>query len=239
MANLKWGKDYTEWVYNGIPDPEKSLVERLTEDMGRFRRTAKVVYRCRARNCLLGFAYPILAVPPWEPVPEFGALDSAGRLLVRFPREFKVMDSGSIVPERGEPFSPWLWSFRTQWWMFTYRHIEPEIEFYGDPANPFDSVGWLPVTNMRECRIGSAEQLNRIGEVVEPEDLNITGKRNVWRVTDQFEFRYRHEHPPYLVAGYPPGYMNCKHTECVLEYPTVVEDMSVYSHKKPLLLPRE
>ena len=122
--------------------------------------------------------------------------------------------------------------------MFTYRHIEPEIEFYGDPNNPADTVGWMPVTNMRESRLGSAEQLSWIGEDVNPEDLRITGKRNVWRITDQFEFRYRHNHPPYLNTHYPPGYMNCKHTECVLKYPTVVEDTAAYRHNRPLVLPR-
>ena len=40
--------DFKQWMYNGIPDPEENLVRKLVEeDKGQFRRTAKVVYRCR------------------------------------------------------------------------------------------------------------------------------------------------------------------------------------------------
>ena len=41
----------------------EQIVETVTKDLGQFRKTALVIYRCRKRGCLLGFAYPNKQLP--------------------------------------------------------------------------------------------------------------------------------------------------------------------------------
>lgn len=233
--------DFKQWMYNGIPDPEENLVRKLVEeDKGQFRRTAKVVYRCRKCGKLLGFAYPVRMLHPQEPV-QFGELDDDGHLLVNAP-VLEANDQGGIYPERPEPWGPFTflrdlkpgYMFET-WWFFAYRHVDPEFMFIGDGP---DDVGFSPAGGLKGLQPGR-EAPEGVRASSSPGSIGVCGKRDVWQVTDSELWRQLEKNPPVFEAGNPPGLLVCKDNEAELSLEEVENDMGVYSPRNAIELPKE
>ncbi|PLA11010.1 hypothetical protein [Corynebacterium riegelii] len=232
--------DFKRRMHNGIPDPEENLVRKLAEeDKGRFRRTAKVVYRCRKCGKLLGFAYPVRMLHPQEPV-QFGELDDDGHLLVNAP-VLETNEQGRIYPQRPEPWGPLTflgnlepgYMFET-WWFFAYRHVDPEFMFLGDGP---DDVGFSPAGGIKGLQVGR-EAPEDVRASSSPGYIGVGGERDVWAVTAKDWWRQSVKRPPVLHLDNPPGLLVCKDSEAELSLEEVENDMEQYLPHSPVRLPK-
>ena len=198
--------------------PEQKWAYEMEERSGYFRKNALVVYRCR-RGCLLGFAWPALLNAP----PDRG--DGVAR---RWKAQVtEPVFGGNPITEIPEE----------DWKFYAYRHIDPEIQFMGDP-NDDNTVGWAPAGSIRASKQGFVEHWNDPDEPPPAyDDAGVMGQRDV--VRDIFGFAWRHLelHPPVFFTSNPPGLVNCKHAEAELSHANVVRDMGVYHPRKPIILP--
>lgn len=227
------------WVYNGIPDPEKSLVRLLMQDKQRFKRTAQVVYRCKKCGKSLGFVYPVVMQNPDEPV-EFGQLNDEGHLVVNAP-VCRTGDAGHVIPERPTPFGPWVvckpvppgYIVRT-WWLFTYRNIDPEFVFVDDVTG---DIAFAPAGGVKGHRPGESAS-DEIHAVSSPGEITVAGQRDVWEVTDRNIWRQEEKNPPVFSLDNPSGLIICRDYEQVLTFAEVEADIANYVPGRPVNLPR-
>lgn len=227
--------------YNGIPDPEENLARILTEeDKGRFRRTAKVVYRCRTCGKLLGFAYPVRMLHPEEPV-KFGELDTDGHLLVNAP-VLKADSEARIYPKRPSPWGPWTFNGNLEpgymyetWWFFAYRHVDPEFMYQGDMPDDF---GLGPAGRLKGLKPGR-EAPEEVKAISSPGYIGVVGEREVWRVAADDHWRVTEKRPPVFHLFNPPGLMVCKDSETELTLEEVEADMASYVQRSPIQIPKD
>lgn len=227
------------WIYNGIPDPEKSLVTLLTQDKQRFKRTAQVVYRCRKCGKNLGFVYPVVMQNPDEPV-EFGQLNDEGHLVVNAP-VCGTGDAGQVFLERPEPFGPLLVCppvppgriLRT-WWLFTYRHINPEYMFTDEVTG---GIGFSPTGGVKGHRPGESAS-DDIHTMSSPGDITVAGERDVWVVTDRDMWKHEEKNPPVFSVENPSGLVNCRDYEHVLSFAEVEADIERFKPDRWIQLPK-
>lgn len=227
------------WVYNGIPDPEKSLVKLLMQDKQRFKRTAQVVYRCRKCGKNLGFVYPVVMQNPDEPV-EFGQLNDEGHLVVNAP-VFGAGDAGQVNLERPKPFGPWVVCppgppghiVRT-WWLFTYRHIDPAFMSTDEVTG---RSGFSPTGGVKGHRPGESAS-DEIHAVSSPGEITVVGERDVWVVTDRDMWEYEEKNPPVFSSDNPSGLINCRDYEHVLSFAEVEADIERFKPDRWMQLPK-
>lgn len=221
-------------IYNGIADPEESLVEILTADKQRFRRVSKVVYRGQRCGCLLGFAYPVRMVHPGIVV-KFGQLDDDGILVVNAP----TIEGECRLPDRPAPFGPWViceplesgYEYLT-WWFFAYRSIDPDWVFQGDEP---DGFGIAPAGGVRGYR-RNKEAPEDVKALSSPGEIWLAGERDVWRVADQALWELKENKPPLFVSENPAGLMICDDMQAEVSRAQVLEDMRVYKPHRPIHL---
>lgn len=227
------------WVYNGIPDPEKSLVKLLMQDKKRFKRTARVVYRCKKCGKNLGFVYPVVMQNPDEPV-EFGQLNDEGHLVVNAP-VCGTGDAGQVFLERPEPFGPFLVCppvppghiVRT-WWLFAYRNINPEFVSVDDITN---DIGFAPTGGVKGHRPGESAS-DDILRSSSSGEITVAGERGEWVVTDRNIWKQDEKNPPVFSVDNPSGLVNCRDYEQVLTFAEVEADIANYVPGRPVNLPR-
>lgn len=227
------------WIYNGIPDPEKSLVELLMEDKKRFKKAAQVVYRCKKCGKILGFVYPVTMQHADAPV-EFGQLNDEGHLVVNAP-VCRSDDSGKVFPERSKPFGPWVvcepvppgYILRT-WWLFTYRNIDPEFVFVDDVTG---DIGFAPTGGVKGHRPGESAS-DEVLSSSSPGDITVVGRRDVWEIADRNIWKQDEKNSPVIPFENPSGLINCKDYEHVLSFAEVEADIERYKPDRWIHLPK-
>ncbi|MCT2250969.1 hypothetical protein M3G46_00030 [Corynebacterium sanguinis] len=232
------GKQFSRGEWDGIPDPEEKLVRILTEDGGRFRKTAGVVYRCEKEGCLLGFSYPVQLLSASEKPTNFGELDIDGNLLAHAPTITPDQD-GFVRPDRPKPFGPWVIVEPLEpgtvvfgHWFFAHRARDPQ--FIHLSPNGQD-LSWAPagaVMGHPDIQVPDADgdEYNAGSGVV--------GERDVWTVTDMYKWGVDEGRALALSLENPPGLMSCRHHETTVTLEQVRADMDGYHHRHPVMIPR-
>lgn len=221
----------------GFAYEEQKVAANLVNGIGagRVRRRALVYYQC-PHGHPLGFAWPYVRSDHPEAVvrgDEF--LAEPGKHRAFGPSmKLDVEHNGVPVPV-------------TDYVFFAHRRIDPEYEFYGDPSNPAETVGWGPAgvialeegtSSFNVSRQVNYEQNLRIGEDADsPEEMNIIGKRDVIRAITGWRWLVAEMHPPVFELDNPPGLVNCRDIEVFLSRIRVQTDIKRY-RGKPITLGR-
>lgn len=232
-------QEFKRRMYNGIPDPEDNLVRILTEDAGRFRKTAGVIYRCEKAGCLLGFSYPVLLLSQSEKPTYFGELDVDGNLLAHAPTT-PPDENGFIHPAIPKPFGPFvvmqpleLGTIQPGHWFFAFRAIDPEF-FSVSPDG--QDIGFSPAGSVMGHP--STWPLDESNDARDG-DFSVVGKRDVWAITDMHKWTVDERRAPAFTLNNPPGLMNCRHYETTVTVAEVEADMERYHHRHPVMIPRD
>ena len=222
-------------------DPEIQLAKFLMADRKRFKKTAKVVYRTRCCNEVVGFVYPVVFHHPSVAV-EFKQLDDEGRLMVNDPvLEFK---DGRAYPKRAKPFGPPVLLTPLEPgevlhanWLFSFRSIDPEFQFIGEGPEDF---GLAPAQSMEGLRQGKPAP-EEVLENSSPGYVGVAGRRNVWAVKDMtmWGIQERRTNGIILSTSNPPGLMLCKHSEVEFSRSEVCQHMESYKPAKPVMIGEE
>lgn len=219
-------------------DPEIQLAKFLMEDRTRFKKTAKVVYRTRCCNAVIGFVYPVAVHHTNVPV-EFKQLDDEGRLMVNDP--VLKFNEGKAYPKRPKPYGPPLLMMPLEPehvlytnWFFSFRSIDPEFEFVGEGP---EEVGWAPALSMEGLRRGQPAP-NEVLKNSSPGHVGVAGRRNVWEIKDMHMWgvQERRNNGIWLSMDNPPGLMLCKHSETNFGLSEVHQHMESYKPAKPVII---
>lgn len=185
-------------------------VRSLTADMGEFRRNALVVYRCRKRGCLLGFAYPAELLPE-DPIWQ----------------EWMERRGPNAIGE-------WcFYAFRNEISFVRVLSEDAEWEDYGEGQIYFSPDSWEKFTDgprLPELRERAGlPLLEEIGGKIDDGDASVwkaTWQRD-WRSYEGMALQYGH-----------PGWVKCNHTEAVITLEELEADRARYRHRHPIILPK-